>query len=271
MGTWGVGFLDNDTAGDVEAAFERHLEAGLSVAGAVQAVYSEYGELLQDQDTRPEVILALAWLTGARGKVPARVARDALEILESGASLKRWNGAGEYGARREIERQLAGIIQGSVPHPERKNRPARPPKPVVGDIYAIPLPGGEQYVYAHLVFDDPRRGELIQVYNLRSTSTPRLHEIVASGPMFHPVYVSVRAEVEISGWRKIGNVPVSDFKFPVFATQARDFWWVYDGYESKRVQQLPPGFGQPEPPIMWGHETLVRRIETGWLPPGLSV
>lgn len=37
--------------------------------------------------------------------------------------------------------------------------------------------------------------------NLRSSNQPTVEEIISSDPMFHPVFVSARAEAEIGGWK----------------------------------------------------------------------
>lgn len=262
MGHWGAGILENDTSCDVKAAFERHLEAGLSTAGAVGAVYDEFRELMKDRDARPDVILALAWVAGALGRVPVRVAKDAVSILESGEGLSRWEGSPEYEARITAEQVLLGILQGTIPHPDPKKKSPKSHRPSVGDVIEIPLSIG-QHAYARYVHHHRKYGSMIEVYQLIAAFAPPLHEVIASGTRFPPIFVPVRAALESWGWPVVGHVPVKEFVFPIFADRVRNGWWLTDEYQQRRVETLPETIKEPEPLVIWGHDHLIRRIETG--------
>ena len=119
MGAWGTGFLENDVAADVNATFEDVLDAGGSVADAVEAVMDEWRDALDDMDDGPAIVLALAWLTSARGEVPAEIKTRALQVIREDQVRDRWREPADFAARQAENRRLIEILEGRMQHPER--------------------------------------------------------------------------------------------------------------------------------------------------------
>jgi hypothetical protein len=122
MGTWGTGLLDNDVAADASLSFDDVLQGGGSVAEAIDAAMQESEDLIDDEDDRADLVLALAWLAAEQRAVPDWLAAEARQVISSGRALSQWEGTPEYAARQAVERQLLGILDGSAPHPGRPDR-----------------------------------------------------------------------------------------------------------------------------------------------------
>jgi hypothetical protein len=95
MGTWGAQILDDDLAMDIQAEFEQALEDGLSVKKATKQIIKAFQDVLEDEDEGPIVYLALAALQLERNELQPEIRKTALEIIETGQGLARWEEAGE--------------------------------------------------------------------------------------------------------------------------------------------------------------------------------
>lgn len=122
MATWGTGLLENDIALDASLSFDDVLQGGGSVEEAVDAALNESEDLIDDEDDRADLVLALAWLAAEHRTVPAWLAAEARKVLNSGRSLGKWEGATDRAAREKVEVQLLGILAGTLPHPGRPDR-----------------------------------------------------------------------------------------------------------------------------------------------------
>jgi hypothetical protein len=147
MGTWGIGFLENDVAVDAKLEYEEAMAGGATVAAAVRAVRETMrGEMEEDEDDHRDIVLALAWLTSRRGTMPADLRREAVALLREGGGVRRWAEAGPelQAARAGEEHRLLDILEGRAPHPEKGVRKPRPPRINYkeGDWFAVPLRDG---------------------------------------------------------------------------------------------------------------------------------
>lgn len=272
MGTWGNGIMENDLAQDVKATFEDALEQSKSMPKAIQAVREQFVGVLSDPDDYPDLILALAWLAGSRGKVPKQLLDEAVQVVRDGLSLKKWAGSDEYNDRRIAEAHFLQVLAGVVPHPE-PNKPRKHAALKLGDIMEIPLVGGLK-AFAQYVFRDEQYGLLIRVFDLKSKDVPSLERILASGLMFPPIYTIPQVAVRDGRWRVIGNNKVEGFSYPVFKHGHPDrdgkvsFWSLFDGKQFIKVGALPPGAEKFEVLVIWGLDAVEQRIETGANPYG---
>ena len=121
MGAWGTDLLEDDDAADVAGTFIDAIEAGATVEQAIAGVMEEYEFALDDMDSRPNVILALAWLASERGTVPEWLEAEAREIVAREVTLARWkeDAPADVDERRAVEAQLIAVLDGSIPHPGR--------------------------------------------------------------------------------------------------------------------------------------------------------
>ncbi len=102
MGTWGTGIFDDDIAGDVSDAFEDELASGADVSTAAKHVLASFGDAVDDSDEGPVICLALAALQLEQGALDDDIRRRALEIIDTGEGLDRWE---EVGPPKLLERK----------------------------------------------------------------------------------------------------------------------------------------------------------------------
>lgn len=95
MGTWGNGIFDDDLALDIKGEFENDLKAGLSVNIATARILQAYSDVLDDEDEGPIVYLSLAVLQFDHDSLHQEIKVKALEIIETGQGLERWEEAGQ--------------------------------------------------------------------------------------------------------------------------------------------------------------------------------
>ena len=95
MGTWGFEIFDDDLALDIQAEFEEALEEGLKVEEVTWRILEDYQEVLEDEDEGPIIYLSLAILQFKRDELQPEIRKKALEIIETGQGLARWEEAGE--------------------------------------------------------------------------------------------------------------------------------------------------------------------------------
>jgi hypothetical protein len=138
----------------------------------------------------------------------------------------------------------------------------------LGDFFQIPLPDG-RYAYCQHVNWNDQIGFLVQVLDRISDHPLKIGELEGAQPLFPPVFVGLRAAVNSGRWKRIGNKPVTDFKFPLFrATSATkpgkyDNWWLFDGSTQRFIGELPAELRTLEVEVAWGYEMLEQRIATG--------
>jgi hypothetical protein len=119
MGTWGPGLLENDVALDALGTFDDLVLQGASVEDAIKAVMDESEDVLEDEDDRPDLILALAWLASERQATPGWLAAQARAIIAGEVTLSRWEESDHYETRRAFEQTLVAILDGTSTHPGR--------------------------------------------------------------------------------------------------------------------------------------------------------
>ena len=119
MGAWGPGLLENDVALDMLGTFDDLILSGASVESAVAAVMAESKDALGDEDDRPDLILALAWLTSERRVTPDWLASEARQIIADEVTLMRWEESDALETRRIFEQTLLDILDGRRQHPGR--------------------------------------------------------------------------------------------------------------------------------------------------------
>lgn len=113
MGTWGAGIFEDDVALDVRDAMDDRLAAGLGLPEATEQTLADFAEELADSDDRPVIWLALAAIQLENGSLAASVRRHALEVIDRGDGLERWQDAGEQALsqRRHIVGELKTALE----------------------------------------------------------------------------------------------------------------------------------------------------------------
>lgn len=94
MGAWGTGIMDDDLALDIKAEFEDAINEGLDVPQATARVFEAFADVSEDEDEGPILYLALAQLQLEKNHLLPEVGNQALQIIENGMGLERWEEAG---------------------------------------------------------------------------------------------------------------------------------------------------------------------------------
>lgn len=102
MGVWGTAIFSDDTALDVREDYEDFLRDGLSGAEATTVLLSKWSSFLEDPDESPVFWLSLAATQWKCGRMEPAVQSQALQIIQDGTDLDRW----EAGTRDFKKRQL---------------------------------------------------------------------------------------------------------------------------------------------------------------------
>ncbi len=271
MGAWGAGIFEDDLALDVRASFEDALEAGRSVGEATEQVLESFRESLQDPDEGPVIYLALAASQLEQGELEPAVRDRAVEIIERGEGLERWEEAGQEALserRRELQRLRARLLEGSGSNPKKPARGRGKVSARVGDCYLIHLPSGRK-AYAQYVHRHPEYGPMVRVFDIVTDREVGLEELASAGELFPPVFVALERALRDGAWERIGSLPVTDFVFPKFRRALVNGpgvyhnWRIWDGEKDTYVGDLPPEYRGLEMLSIWGYEILAKRIDTG--------
>lgn len=102
MGTWDTGIFDDDLAMDIKSEFDDAIEEGMSVKKATKQILESFEDELEDEDEASIIYLTLAALQLEQGNVEKNIKKKALEIIESGQDLERWEGADEEELNKRI-------------------------------------------------------------------------------------------------------------------------------------------------------------------------
>ena len=122
MGAWGANLYQDDVALDIKDEYKDNLRRGKTNEEAMQEIIDKYQELLEDAEDRGVFWLALADTQWNLGRLDEQVKEQALEIIELGTDLKRWEiNEKLYNKRKEILEKLKEKLLS--PQPEEKRMP----------------------------------------------------------------------------------------------------------------------------------------------------
>ena len=122
MGAWGANLYQDDVALDIKDEYKDNLRRGKTNEEAMQEIIDKYQELLEDEEDRGVFWLALADTQWNLGRLDEQVKEQALEIIELGTDLKRWEiNEKLYNKRKEILEKLKEKLLS--PQPEEKRMP----------------------------------------------------------------------------------------------------------------------------------------------------
>ena len=122
MGAWGANLYQDDVALDVKDEYKDNLRRGKTNEETMQEIIDKYQELLEDEEDRGVFWLALADTQWNLGRLDEQVKKQALEIIELGTDLKRWEiNEKLYNKRKEILEKLKEKLLS--PQPEEKRMP----------------------------------------------------------------------------------------------------------------------------------------------------
>jgi hypothetical protein len=145
-------------------------------------------------------------------------------------------------------------------------------KPIVGDIFEIPLSKREK-AYGHYLYYS-KMGPIIQVFDLVAKSDIAIEQVIEANPLFPPVITGLFAAVRDKMWKVIGHQTVINFVHPKFVSALYDEhtgkvnkWSLWDGVKFVRIgSELPQRYKGFEYLVVWNPTDIVQRIETGEMP-----
>lgn len=225
MGTSGAALFADDTACDVHDEFVELLASGVDAAKATETLINSWGDAVTDVDDGPVFWLALAATQWKYGCLDAAVRACAIDVIDRGTDLARWQGSAELKRRRSV--LLALREQLLSPQP-RQRRPRRR-KPVHVPSVRVPSPDGRAVAVASALGHSPWAG------------APRMQVIVdfnlPDGPGGGGVFTADCEwdQVRLS-WLDAGTLQIEHPASATISTRKDQTW--YRG-ESVKIKYLP--------------------------------
>lgn len=90
MGAWGTGLYQDDDTCDIKEEYLTYLRIGMSNEEAQEELIECNEELIEDEEIGPLFWLALADTQWEYGRLTNEVKEEALEVINSGKDLERW-------------------------------------------------------------------------------------------------------------------------------------------------------------------------------------
>ena len=181
MGTWGPALFSDDLALEVKGDFKDKIALALSKEAATQELLEEYQEVLDDPDEESVFWLALADTQWELGRPVDLVQRKALELLDSGTGLKRWEGSREYSKRKKVLQQLKLKLTTSPPVPKRIKKPYIQKTPFTkGSLVTYQLKKGTYCILKIVAIEEQSDGTtypLIELLDYYSALKPTIDDL----------------------------------------------------------------------------------------------
>lgn len=181
MGTSSTALFSDDIACDVRDEFVEQLSIGVSPADATQSIVRSWSVAINDVDDGPVFWMALAATQWKYGCLVHGIQSKAIEIIDRGLDLQRWEGAA-LGRRRAVLSSLKDKLLS--PQPALRRPPRR-----------------KQIVVQSTKVLSPDERALATAYELGKSPNP-------DGPR-----MQVLIEMEASGSRGGGGVFVADCEY----------------------------------------------------------
>jgi len=184
IGEWGIAIFSDDLACDVRDDYKYFLGEGYDNDKAIEKLIHDYSEMLDDPEDGTIFWLALAATQWKLGRLREDIKVKALEIIENGVDLKRWEQTND---KKLIEKRKVVLEKLK----EQLNTPQCPLKRVpkvfkqytkfsIGDIVCYTLNTGIKVVFKTVWINEDYRGNrypIFAVYKWSGTILPSLEEI----------------------------------------------------------------------------------------------
>lgn len=144
MGVWGTGIFQDDTACDLRDDYRDYLGQGLSGPAATERILADFKSSLADPSEAGVIWLALAATQWKLGRLDPEILAHALEVIDSGADLKRWNvDPKDLSKRKALLEKLRVQITSPQPLPVKVRREVKSECDwQVGELVAYRLDSG---------------------------------------------------------------------------------------------------------------------------------
>jgi hypothetical protein len=181
MGIWGTALFSDDTACDLRDEYTDHLGDGLSGVEATDRLLAAWLESLDDSDEGPVVWLSLAATQWKLGRLEPRVLARALEVIDGGTDLDRWqHSPGDAGKRRKVLESLRRQLESPMPLPRKVFRRFRSSCDwQVGEVVAYRIVSEKQVLFRVTGHHTDRGGTdpIVGILSWNGKTVPDLSEI----------------------------------------------------------------------------------------------
>jgi hypothetical protein len=144
MGAWGTAIFSDDLAADIKGDFRDLIGDGLSGLEAVERLTAEYSEALEDDDEAAVFWLALAATQWKLGRLDDRTKQNALDVIDRGTDLARWDDPKDLKAREKVLKELKSQLLSPQPATKKVAGRVRSDNQwAVGEVVAFRLSSGK--------------------------------------------------------------------------------------------------------------------------------
>lgn len=160
MGVWGTAIFSDDTACDVRDIYIDLVGDGLSGLEATKKLLNQWSGALDDPDEGPVFWLALAATQWKNGRLEETVLRRALDIIDSGIDLARWNASPrDHKKRQLVLGKLRAQLTSPQPSEKRISKRFRDSNDwLVGELMSYRLLSGQLVVFRVIGHHEDRGG-----------------------------------------------------------------------------------------------------------------
>ena len=154
MGAWGPSIFSDDLALDIRREYSILLSVGKSSEEAEKMLINYFSSILNCNDPDEDVFwFALALCEWKKGRLSQAVKEKAVNALENGRDLNRWNTVGNeknYEKRKKVLKELKRIILSPMPPEKKIHKPTVHHCPwKVGSLLAYRIVSNKDYLCGH--------------------------------------------------------------------------------------------------------------------------
>lgn len=187
MGAWGTAIFSDDIAADIRQDWRDYIGEGMTPQEATRQVLADYKDAAADPEESGVVWLALAVSQWRTGRIVPDVVSRAIEIIDSGSDLGRWEQQPKLRqARARVLEKTREQLLSQPPEPKRIPRPRRYETPFgPGDVLLYRHRSGREFVFWVTGSISDKYGEYstIEVLDLGGMSAPPLTEVHRLSPV----------------------------------------------------------------------------------------
>ncbi len=142
MGAWGPAIFSDDLACDIRDSYRQLIEDGVDDDEAADRILEQYADATSDFDDGPVFWIAFAVTQSKVGRLRPEVKQRALDVIESGQNLERWDAGSLRRRRAQALEKAKELLEGPQPAPKRLRPPFRHVTSLkAGDVLAATLAG----------------------------------------------------------------------------------------------------------------------------------
>jgi hypothetical protein len=172
MGTWGTAIFSDDLAADIRDEWRTLIANDVPPADATQRIVADYSSSINDPNERSVFWLALAVTQWQTGRLTDEVRDTALEIIDSGTDLTRWDTQALRTARQKALTKARTQLLSPQPPAKRLPKPQLSATPYVpGDLISYLHDTGTRFLLWILANETDLGGEYSQAEVLDTTDS----------------------------------------------------------------------------------------------------